>query len=442
MKKYLLVALLSLLSFYGFAQEHSQKPLAFTEADKTMTEYPLDKGAEAVVLFDIGVATFIEDDDKQHTVKILFEKSKRVKILKEAGLKYAEVEIAYYSTKKKPEIISQIKATTYNIENGELTETSLENINIFEERIGENWSVIRFAFPNVQPGSIIEYSYLLETPYKFNLPNWNFQQKIPTVYSKYVLKEHPNFKYMFNLNGASKFDSTISYQERLLPNYGANFKGKFSYINQSFVHKFMMFDVPAFKDETFISSVKDYVIKLDFQMSAYHYVIGGPKPIKATWKQLNKELLEHENFGKFQKSCKKHVSKAIRKHDVLSLSEYERYNFIVRYVKNNFTWSGYDSKYASQSLKELVKTKTGNSAEMNLFLTEMLIAAKIDAKPVIISTRNHGKISLTYPFVNFFNAVVVIATINGKQVLADATEASSASNMLSERCINEKRFNC
>jgi len=46
---------------------------------------------------------------------------------------------------------------------------------IFDEETSEKWRQKKFAMPQVKVGSIIEYQYLLTTPFMYNLPNWKFQ---------------------------------------------------------------------------------------------------------------------------------------------------------------------------------------------------------------------------------------------------------------------------
>ena len=75
--------------------------------------------------------------------------------------------------------------------------------------------VKKFAMPNVQVGSIIEYKYSIETPYKFNLKDWEFQRKIPTIYSEYTVRMVPFYEYTYLMQGVDKFDIQNSYKVKL-----------------------------------------------------------------------------------------------------------------------------------------------------------------------------------------------------------------------------------
>ena len=69
---------------------------------------------------------------------------RRIKILKEAGYDYGDVELSYYS-KDKQEQMGRVKA---NIFAPDGTVYSLSKKDFFEEK-GEYWSTVKFAFPNV-----------------------------------------------------------------------------------------------------------------------------------------------------------------------------------------------------------------------------------------------------------------------------------------------------
>jgi hypothetical protein len=85
-----------------------------------------------------------------------------------------------------------------------------------------------------------------------------------------------------------------------------------------------------------------------------------------------------------------------------------------------------------------IDEKYGNCADINLFVIGLLNSVGIDAKPVLISTRDNGKIKYDYPYTHFFNYVIILANVEGNQVLADATEVISLNNRIPSRCINGK----
>jgi hypothetical protein len=119
-------------------------------------------------------------------------------------------------------------------------------------------------------------------------------------------------------------------------------------------------------------------------------------------------------------------------------SEKDKFNFILDYVKNNFSWNNIYGKYATKSPGKLIDEKHGNSADINLFTTGLLNSAGLVAYPVILSTRDNGKIYDKYPYSNFFNYVIISVKVDGEDILTDATDVSCLNYRIPTRCINDK----
>ena len=116
----------------------------------------------------------------------------------------------------------------------------------------------------------------------------------------------------------------------------------------------------------------------------------------------------------------------------------KKFNYVVNYVKANFNWNKIESKYASKSPSDLLKDKFGNSADLNLLAVGLLNAAGIEAYPLILSTRDNGRIKNNYPLMKAFNYVIISANPEGQNILSDATEVFCPNDMIPSRCINEK----
>ncbi|MBN2812583.1 MAG: DUF3857 domain-containing protein [Bacteroidales bacterium] len=393
-----------------------------------MKEYSRDKLAEALVIYDVGDARFYDSDNG---FDLLFERRTRIKIFTNAGLKYGEIEIPYYVENLELERILEIEGFTYNIENGQIRKTKLNLEQSFDEKINDHWMVKKFAMPDVKEGSIIEYRYKIQSPYLFNLRDWDFQRRIPTVYSEYTTRMIPFYEYTYFFQGASKFDVFRNAPDNMKRRYGS-----IEYTDN--VYTFGMRNLPAFRDESFITSINDYIMKIDFQLAKIHYPNGAVVEIMTTWPMLIKELKKHSDFGLYIKSASRNAPEILPAIDLDATTNLEKAKRICQYVKLNYNWNGYNDKFASQNVKDFLKTKTGNSADINLFLCTLLNAGGVEAYPVLVSTRNHGKIPLDYPFQQFFNYVLVLVKNGEQQILLDATMPLAPFGMLPARCINEK----
>jgi len=430
MKHYLITSVL-VFSFQLFlnAQNFTNEFNKIGRDEVEMAYYAPDKTAEAVVLFDIGKSHF---QRTEIGFDVIFERTTRIKVFNEAGIKWANVEIPFYQEGDIYEQVEDLEGNTYNFEEGQLRKTSLNISNCHNEKLNDSWLLKKFAMPDVKEGSILEYKYKIRSQYIFNLRDWEFQWKIPVIFSEYEVRMIPFYEYTFLLQGASKFDSQTSVADRGL-------EQQFGPVNfNDMIHKYGMKNVPAYKDEEYIASIQDNIIKLDFQLSQVTQINGATNKIMTTWPKLIVEMMKNSDFGGYARKSENMAEKLF---DLKSLSvkpALEKYDSILNYVKANFSWNKQNRMYASKSPKDLLNDKFGNSADINLFTIGLLNAAGIKAYPVIISTRENGKVKLDYPFSSFFNYVIIYAEIDGKVVLSDATETLLANDFLPSRCLNDQ----
>lgn len=402
---------------------------SISKAEIELKEYDRDKDAEALVLWDVAKSYFVQIDG---SFEIVFERTTRIKVFSESGIRWSEVEIPFYQEGGIFEIVYDIEACSYNFENGVISKTPFDVNNAFDERVNNHWNIKKFVVPNVKEGTIIEYRYKIKSQYMFNLWDWRFQWRIPVAYSEYEVKMVPFYEYSWSLQGANNFDSKISYVDKGL----SKFLGPYSY--QDMVHKYIMKDVPAFNSEEFISSINDYIIKLDFQLAKIIYPDGATVKVMSTWEEMNNEFLKHRDFGKYIQKSEKVAKKLLDSESLNGKSEREKFDIIIEYVKNNFNWNKIYSKYASKTPDKFVEDKFGNCADINLFTIGLLNASGIDSKPILISTRNNGKIKSNYPYMHSFNYVIIMANVDGNNILTDATEVLGLNDRIPLRCINDK----
>ena len=431
---FLMKKLFVFLCFIGFIQLAAGQNFThefgkFSGEEFKYTQYPKDPSAEAVVIYDIGNSFFTESGDE---LSIVFERKMKFKIFSKAGLKWAQIAIPFYEESNKFEEIYDLKGNTYNFENGTVRTSVLNIKTAYDEKINEHWREKKFAMPDVKEGSVFEVSYKIRTPYLFNFRSWEFQRKIPVLYSEYVTHMIPFYEYTYILQGTNKFDDYSTTEDRLNEQHYAGVT------YHDMIYKFVMKDIPAFKDEAFITSDDDYLIKLDFQLAVLHYPTGGVRQIMNTWPKMCEDMLDEDSFGKFVNSAKKKAKEIVDPMQLAAKSPKEKARIIDAYMKQNFRWNGHSDKVSTKSVKDFMNTKTGNSGDINLFMAGMLNAAGVEAYPVILSTRDHGKLKLDYPFHHFFNYVIVVAKTDSGLVMMDATEPLCKFSEVPQRCLNDK----
>lgn len=389
--------------------------------------------AEAIVLFDGGVANFIEEEGR---FIIVFERTKRIKILTKAGLDLSNINIPYYQQDMRTsELISDIKAISHTLVNGVDQKNELQKNDVYDEKITDNWHQKKFAIPGAKEGSVIEYTYVLKSPFMFNLPDWEFQSKIPTLYSEYEVHVVPFYEYTYLAQGIKNFDYTNSY-------VGVGSR-RFAHIDfKEMVYEFAMKNIPAFEDIRYITSMNDYIVKMDWQLARIIRPNGVKEEIMTTWDQMVESMLKSENFGKFIKTSSKNVEKMLKNdpqlQHIAKLENFKKAKELTNYVKKSYNWNRMRGKYASKSVKEFLNETTGSTAELNLFLIGMLRAFDINAYPVLLSTRDHGKIKTDYPFESFFNTLAILIEVDKQFYLTEATEKELEFGKLPAEYLNEK----
>ncbi|HEY6901445.1 MAG TPA: DUF3857 domain-containing protein, partial [Puia sp.] len=178
-----------LLQSYCFAQDKSKgEPGKVTAKDFTLpTTSIIDSNTNAVILAEKGSVDFVGNNHS--SLSYVFKKTVRIKILNAKAMDLATVSVVLYAPGDVSEKLSDIAATTYNLENGQVIETRLDKQDIFSSPFEKEYVEKKFTLPGVKAGSIIEYTYTKTSPYNFNLPAWNFQsEQYPCLWSEYQVE--------------------------------------------------------------------------------------------------------------------------------------------------------------------------------------------------------------------------------------------------------------
>jgi hypothetical protein len=82
------------------------------------------------------------------------------------------------------------------VNDGKVTTTAVNKKLIFNEAISRRASATKIAFPDIQPGTIIEFEYVTRVTYSSSvLKDWYFQSTLPTLYSTVTLRSPFFFQY-------------------------------------------------------------------------------------------------------------------------------------------------------------------------------------------------------------------------------------------------------
>lgn len=424
MRKPLLLLLLINWTHLIHAQEVTEPKIKFGEfnlADLEMKSYDKDSSVDAIVLYDYGQTSF---DDRFGTASQRFIYHTKIKILRKSALNLGTISLQLVKAGLgREQLISNIKGFTYNVENGSVTMEKLGKESIFVEKPVGGIQNVKITMPNVKEGSVIEYSYTITTPFtiSWNPPTWTFQGENPVIWSICEIIVPPYLNYGMLMSGYLELTSK---KEELV-----NEKVDDYYLH-GLKHRFILKDVPAFRDEAFITSHRDCISKIDFVLERGM----GFTYLPSDYSNMNRALLQSELLsGQLKKTgFLKEVAAEIKSNYGDSTA---RLKAACEYVQKNVRWNEGFSIY-SRSLKKAFEDHIGDSADINLLLVALLREIGFDANPVILGTRRNGRIDEKYVIMKRFNYIVAHIKRNGKDFLMDATDKYLKLGMLPVHCLN------
>lgn len=401
--------------------------------DLTMTRYDGDTTAGAVVLKEFGEA-FINNGDGYH---LIFKYHVRIKILNKEGLKQANIEIPLdRQGSNRWEKITVLKASSYNLENGKIHEEVLSDKNVFTEDRNKYYSVRKFAIPNVRVGSVIEYTYSLDSPFIFNFRTWEFQSDIPKMESEYWAIIPGVYRYNITLRGFLKLQkNTSKILKDCLGTGSPSHQGGYS--ADCARMEFGMKNIPAFVEEDYMTAKKNFVSAIHFELSEIRYFDGRVDKITKEWKDADEELRRDNRFG-VQLKRGKDIGEHVRTLVAADAEELSKAKKVYDLIRDTYHWNEVYGKYSEFGIKKAFDERKGNVGDINLSLVAALRFAGLDAEPVILSTRSNGLVVELHPVLSEFNYVIAKVNIGDKIYLADATEKLYPFGLLPERCLNGK----
>lgn len=384
-----------------------------TPEEKALKVCAFDSEAVAVVLIDEAINDY---DDERHLITY---RHTRIKILKDKGLGYADIEIPFYA-KDEFQRIDDIEATAYNFNaDGQMVIQAVDRKSIFSQPRNELWHYKKFAFPGVRPGSIIEYKYKSTMKSIAALEDWEFQQELPVVLSKFDLTIPPNYEFAYMVHKSDQMNVVVKPNSR---------DGKVY---------FEMSNIPGLRDEPYMDARKDYLQRVTFQLSGYNTGFGRTKYM-TSWDEVTKELNTASYFGAQIGKNTSGTEDLIKLIKLLPAEE--RMRQIYQYTRNNMSWTGFSGYGSNDGVKAAWNKKKGNVAEVNFVLLNLLNDAGLEAYPMLVSTRRHGKVNTQYPFVDQFNATYVAVTIGDKKYYLDATDPLGQPEMVPFDVLNTTAF--
>lgn len=404
---------------------HAQKaPIKWgktTAEERSMIIYEADSSANAVVLCDYGEIVF---DLGEESPFYRFTRHKRVKILKRAGFDEGDLAISYFSKKPNMSLKAQVIQPDGSI-------VKVSKGDIFHEEVQDNYYRKNLAFPNLEEGSIIEYTYTYNSPYLTSLREWYFQDDIPTVKSELRVSMPIWFYYTKLFQGQSLLTSVEENSKMLNTRLGQVEANSSRYIAEN---------MPALKEESFVTTMYDYLARIKFQLKAIEIPGVMYETYMTNWGDVEQELLTNTHFGGqfLKKKWFKEIAETVAPQLTACKTNEAKIELLYNYVVNTMEWDGEYALFCDRDMKKILASKKGSSAELNLMFLGLMRYFELEAYPVLVSTRKHGRVQQHYPFLNQFNHVVVYAQVDEKSgMLMDALDNNMPLGYLNVASLNK-----
>ncbi|MDB5007475.1 MAG: hypothetical protein JWP45_1868 [Mucilaginibacter sp.] len=358
------------------------------KADLEMKSCDFEKDANAEILFDKGSIYFSPDYD------LILERHVRTKIFNDKGNDEANVRIEYFGGDRS-EYITGVQAETINLNNGNIEITKVDKKLIYTQTVDKLRTALVFSFPNVKPGSIVEFKYTLTAQSVSDFPDWYFQAHIPTRYSE-LATVVPNILYY----------------------------KKLEMVNHPFVKNTddirSMANIPSLHDEPYMSSRKDNLDHILYQLGSIN--AGAlSKSFSDTWTKVGEEEIDFDDFGGQLRRKLEGEELIVNKAKSMKSND-EKIAYIFNEVKNNMKWDDHDERYTNDGTVKAWQKKIGNSTEVNLILYHLLFKAGIDAYPMLVSTKKNGKVNPAFTSRYQFNRTVAYIPVDSnRNYILDAT---------------------
>jgi Domain of Unknown Function with PDB structure (DUF3857) len=372
-------------------------------ADLQLSSCMFEPDADAMKLFDVQEVEF---DPSDYMIRITTERRVRIKIFNERGYKNASINIPYFS-KKRSTKIKDLDGVIYNLDSsGKIVVLKLSKKDFFKEKQEENIGVINFTFPNLRPGSVIEFRYKKVEKNTIQIDPWIAQDQIPTAYASSLVTIPAIVDLSDKVFGADTLEKRISHITG-----GRYDRTKNIYFREN---------IHSFQPEPFMSSYRDNLLRVVFLLLPAKFgIVTIHMEARSLWKMAGKALMELPEFGGQLNKDIPGTKLVIDSAKAIPTIP-ERLAFLYEYVKKRLSDKAEQTLYPG-NLIEAWNNQSANTAETNMILLNLLRKSGVKAFPLLISTRDHGKVDMNFPSLGQLNGIDILVSDSSKVYILDAS---------------------
>ncbi len=396
------------------SQNKSQLPYTFgkiSTEELQMKSYAKDPEANALVLFEHSNISFHGSGSyNNYMVNKVYRK---VKLFNQEGYDNGTVHVYLYKSESNgAETIKNIKGYTYN--DGDRP-VEIKPDQVFRKNLNERYDEVSFTFPNLKPGSIIEYQYEIKSEFFFNLVGWSFQSDIPKLHSEFHAVIPGFWNYNRHLNGNLPLDTNLAN----IKNDCYEIKGATASCEDL---TYAMVHVPAYREaKKYNTARKNYISKIEFELSRINYPDGTSKEYTTTWPKVDLYLKQKQSIGK-QLKLESYLKKNIPGELFKIKDEKQRAMALYYHLQNYLSLDEEEaSLFRNVQTKNAFDNRAGSVPEINLALINALNAADLESHVMLVSTRDNGFPTQKHPVITDFNYLIAYVKINDEVYLLDAS---------------------
>ncbi|MBM1108129.1 DUF3857 domain-containing protein [Aurantibacter crassamenti] len=411
-----------LLLVFVFCLELQAQEIKFgkvSKAELLEKSYAKDSSANAAYLYRYRSSYY--NYNKGLGLELVTEVHERIKIYNNDGFDYATKIINLYQSGSTDEEIGGLKGYSYALVDDKIVETKLEKENIFKSEYSKNIKQVKLTMPNLKEGSVVEYKYRITSPFIQSIDEFRFQEEIPIKKIEASMRIFDYFKFNQRQKGFLPLKPITT---SVLNN---------SLDVQAIKTEYNLTDVPALKEEHFVTNIDNYRSAVKFEIVSLEIPGVRQENFSKSWDDVVETIYNSSSFGKELKK-KKYFEDELDAELAKISDQKKRLEIVVNFVKNKVKWNEHKGVGCDEGVKNAYDEKVGNSGDINLMIVAMLKHAGIKAYPVLLSTRDNG-IPL-FPTIQGFNYVIASAKIEGKVYLVDGTDPYSSIDILPLRAIN------
>ena len=426
MNKFLFLSLLFTSLLTAQNSNYNTSSGEVTIGDLQASVYAQDTIADAVYIFEKGFSEIDDDED----FKLVTQYTAKIKILSKEGISAANIEIPLGKSESGKKIeLKDLEAHTYKLIDNRIVKRSLNADKVYTKD-SKHYDLKTFTFPDVAAGDVLHISYKLISPFIFDFKTWYFQEDLPKMHTEFIAKIPGNYEYNKALFGSLKLDT---FEEELIENcISFNLNASMAGCVETL---YVMENVPAFKEEKYMTSKANYQSRLEFELKQTTRLDGYEEKYTITWEDTDKEIRNSSRFGKQWR--RDGLVEDILPAEISAIpSSLDKAKKIFHFVQQNYRWNEEYNIHNEMNLKDLLKDKTGNILAINSLLHNIYAAEGFEVYPVMASTRSNGFPPKVHPVLSEFNYFFVQLNFDGKEYHLDASEENLDFGRLPYRALN------